>query len=88
MSLVNETNICACGKIKGLMNNTNWLRHTKSCKKRKSVLYTAKLNTFFKSSRLSNDVSDKGMSIFCLLLFSYKQVLLYNKLLLTIYFYN
>jgi len=83
MSLVDE--VCACGKIKALMNSTNWQRHTKSCKKRKSVLSTAKLNTFFKSSRVSNDVSDKSMCTLCLLLFSYKQVL-YNKLLLSISF--
>lgn len=57
MSLVDE--VCVCGKMKALMNSTNWQRHTKSCKKRKSVLSTAKLSTFFKSSR--NDVSDKGI---------------------------
>ncbi|KAL4148670.1 hypothetical protein QTP88_002842 [Uroleucon formosanum] len=54
MSLVEE--VCVCGKMKALMNSTNWQRHTKSCKKRKSVLSTAKLSTFFKSSR---NVSDK-----------------------------
>lgn len=82
MSLVDE--VCACGKIKALMNSTNWQRHTKSCKKRKSVLSTAKLNKFFKSSRVSNDVSDKSMGTLCLLLFSYKQVLYYTKILLSI----
>lgn len=55
MSLVEE--VCVCGKMKAKMNSTNWLRHTIACKKRKSVESTAKLSTFFKSSR---NVSDKG----------------------------
>uniref|UniRef100_A0A2S2R9U9 Zinc finger MYM-type protein 1 n=1 Tax=Sipha flava TaxID=143950 RepID=A0A2S2R9U9_9HEMI len=54
MSLVEE--VCVCGKMKAKMNSTNWLRHTIACKKRKSVESTAKLSTFFKSSR---NVSDK-----------------------------
>jgi len=57
MSLVDE--VCVCGKMQALMNITNWERHIQSCKKRKSVLSTAKLSTFFKSTRVLNSVSDK-----------------------------
>lgn len=77
MSLVDE--VCACGKIKALMNSTNWKRHIQSCKKRKSAFSNANLDTFFKSARVSNDVSDKRKGILCLLLFSHKQIL-HNKL--------
>ncbi|XP_008182950.1 zinc finger MYM-type protein 1-like [Acyrthosiphon pisum] len=47
MSTLNKDE-CICGKKKGMLNDSNWKRHTTSCKMRKSKINNLDISSFFK----------------------------------------
>lgn len=47
MSTLNKDE-CICGKKKGMLNDTNWKRHTTSCKMQKSKINNSDISSFFK----------------------------------------
>lgn len=48
-----NTELCACGKQRRGLNNTNWIRHINTCKKRKFCSNNSSIVKFFKSSRVT-----------------------------------
>ncbi|XP_025417642.1 uncharacterized protein LOC112688586 [Sipha flava] len=49
--------ICACGKLRGLLNKTNWMRHLSSCKKRK-LCSNNSIVKFLKFTRIASVESE------------------------------
>ncbi|XP_060864735.1 uncharacterized protein LOC132940945 [Metopolophium dirhodum] len=49
-----------CGKFKGLLNNTNWARHTEACKNKKRKLkHMQDISSFFSTNRENNRSDNK-----------------------------
>lgn len=45
--------VCVCGKQRGGLNYTNWMRHVNTCKNRKSCSNNKSIAKFFKTSRVT-----------------------------------